>query len=167
MDATTEKPDAASTEAPEAEEHATTDTPTEPDAAPSDADDRGYQILDQLKICYVHIHAGLRTRNKKEVAQFLKDFDVFLANYQRGTTALPIDDDCKVEVDQRIHRWPSRRTTLGMSIHMTDFLTDEQCEAFDEALYDMLKSQPLAAWGRWHEGGFNLEMGVMFMPPAS
>lgn len=166
MDATTEQPEAASTDAPEAQEPTTKEPPTKPiDIVDAEVVDEGtYQVLDELKLCFLHIHVGLSTRKRAVIDKFISNFNAFLTDYQRGTSPLPVDTEAPVEVEKVIHRWPSRRTSLGVTIHTTDFLTEEQCKSFDEALYASFQAQPLVAWGRWHEGGMSLEMGIVTIP---
>ena len=161
MDATTEQTDAVSTDAPEAQEPIAPETPTDP-AEPTET----YEVLDQLNICFLHIHAGLSTRNKKKVAAFIDDFKVFLADLQRGANPLPVEPEAPVTAEVVSERWPSRFTSLALTVHTTDRLTKEQHEAFDEALYNAFKSNPLVKQGGWHEEGLHFEMGIVTVSNA-
>ena len=112
------------------------------------------------------IHAGLSTRNKKKVAAFIDDFKVFLDGLQRGANPLPVEPEAPVTAEVVSERWPSRFTSLAVTVHTTDRLTKEQHEAFDEALYNAFKSNPLVKQGGWHEEGLHFEMGIVTVSNA-
>lgn len=145
MDAKTEKSDAASIETPE-------------------DDEENYRVLNQQKISFLHIHVGLSTRKPAIINKFISDFNVFLTECQHGAIPLQINGGTDIEIERRTERWPARQTSLGLMIHTTDFLSEEQSQAFDEALCEMLNFQPIVVWGRWHEGGVRPEMSTITIP---